>query len=316
MRFLPLLLLMPLLLPGSPAGEPRLFVADGAGNSITAFDPVSNRIVGTIPVSASPQGLAVSNDVDLTRPRRLYVSSGGKNLLDVVDLKAQKVVRSVPVGLRPGCVALSPDGRRVFVCLEGQPGIDVVDTANMQKLRTIELAGTARNLYITPDSTRMIAAADRKLTVINIRSEKVEFEIPVDGVVEGVAIESDKHMVIQRLFLQVAGLNGFEVMDYASRKVTGKTVLPAATSGLAVSPDQKTLWVSSSASDSVAAFSLPELKKVGAVTVEHGPASIACSASACYVGCAGALSVIDRQGMKELRRIPAGASPGRILLVE
>ena len=291
-------------------------MADGAGNSITAFDPVSNRVVGTIPVSASPQGLAVSNDVDLTRPRRLYVSSGGKNLLDVIDLKAQKVVRSVSVGPRPGCLALSPDGRRVFVCLEGQPGIDVVDTANMQKVRTIDLTGVTRNLYITPDSTRMIAAGEKKLTVINIRSEKAEFEIPVDGVVDGLAIESDKHLVIQRLFLQVAGMKGFEVLDYASRKVTGKTALPAASSGLAVSPDLKTLWVSSAASDAVTVFSLPELKKVGVVPVEHGPASIACSAAACYVGSAGAVSVIDRQGMKELRRIPAGALPGRMVLAE
>jgi YVTN family beta-propeller protein len=305
---------MSLLLPGTASGDARLYVADSSGNTITVVDTAANRVVATIPVSGSPQGLAVSMDVDSTRPRRLYVTSGAKNQLDVIDLKAQKVIQSAAVGPKPGCVALSPDGRRVFVCLEGQTGIDVVDTASMQKVRTILLTASVRNLYITPDSTRMIAAGDRRLTVINIRSEKVEFEIPMDGVVEALAIESDKHLVIQRLFLQVAGFKGFEVMDYASRKVTGKTALPGLTSGLAVSPDKKTLWVCGG--DSATAFTLADLKKAGAVAVEHSSGSIVCSATSCYVGTAGALSVIDPQGMKELRRIPAGAQPGRMVLVE
>jgi YVTN family beta-propeller protein len=311
-------------LASTPAsGESRLFVADMEGNAVTEIDPGANRVVATIPVSGEPEGLALWTDVDSTKASRLYVSTTGKNLLGAIDLRTRKIVGTVAVGPKPGCVALSPDGRRVFVCSESQPGIDVVDTAGMQKLRMISLAGewggSPHNLYITPDLTRMIAAGDRKLTVINVRSEKLEYRIDVDGVVQAMAIQSDKNLVIHRLFVSVAGQKGLEVFDYASRKMTGKVALPGAATGLRVSPDRKTLWVSTASTDSVTAFSLADLKAVATISVDRGPGEIVCSAelNRCFVACAGgSVTVLDSAGLKEVRRIPAGKSPGRLVFGE
>jgi YVTN family beta-propeller protein len=323
MRFLPLIGLLTVLTAGTAIGQALLYVADSAASAVIAIDPQGNKVAGAIPVSAGSRAIGISTAVHSTDVRRLYVSSAGKNLLDVVDLRTRKVVGSVAVGPKPGCLALSPDGRRVFVCLAGQPGIDVVDTATMQRIRTIDLAGdlggSPNNLYVTPDSTRMIAAGDRKLAVINIRSEKVEFAISVDGVAGALAIESDKNLVIQRLFVQIAGSKGCVVVDYASRKVTGRVVTTAVTSALTVSPDQKTLWVAG-ADDSVSAFSLPDLKKTGTVPVDRGPAWIVCRAGSnrCFVSNSGAgtVSVIDTVAFKEVQRIPAGKIPGRMVLSE
>jgi YVTN family beta-propeller protein len=312
MRVLSFFVFIPLL-----AAQSRLYVADENGNAVTVIDAQSNRVAATIPVSPGPQAVAISTD-----GRYLYVSSSGRNQLDAVDLRTLKVVKSAAVGLKPGCLAVSPDGRRVFLCLDGQAGLDVVDTAPMQRMRTIDFAGggAPRNLYITPDSTRMIATGDRKLTIINVRSEKPEFTIPVDGAAEAVAIDSDKDLVIHRLFVQVAGFKGFEVIDYAARKVTEKVALPAAPSALAVTADHKTLWVA--AGDSVAEFSLPDLKKIATIPADHGVAGIVCSADSrrCFVSNSGAgsgsgtVSVIATAEAKELVRIPVGKTPGRMVL--
>jgi DNA-binding beta-propeller fold protein YncE len=294
----------------------RLFVAENGGTNVTEIDPEANRVVATIPVSAGPAGLAVWVDVNSTKRDRLYVSSTSKNLLEAVDLRAGKVVSSAPAGPKPGSLALSPDGRRVFICLGGQSGIDVLDTANLQKLRTIEIAEPSSALYVTPDLTRLIAAGGHRLTVINIRTEKPEFSIPLDGVAERLAIASDKNLVIHQLFVSVAGFRGFEVFDYTSRKMTGKIATPAAVNGMIVSPDRRTLWVSS---DSVMAFSLPDTKKVAAIPTDGVPGDIACSGELkrCFVASSGgAISVIDAVAMKELQRIPVGKSPGRMILVE
>jgi DNA-binding beta-propeller fold protein YncE len=204
----------------------------------------------------------------------------------------------------------------VFVCLGGQAGIDVLDTSNLQKLRTIDLAEASNALYVTPDLTRLIAAAGRRLTVINIRTEKPEFSIPLDGVAERVAIASDKNLVIHQLFVAVAGFKGFEVLDYATRKMTAKVPLGAAVNGMEVSPDRRTLWVSSGA---VIAFSLPELKKAASIPADGVPGDVVCSVALkrCFVAdSGGTVSVIDAVAMKELQRIPAGKSPGRMVLSE
>jgi DNA-binding beta-propeller fold protein YncE len=133
------------------------------------------------------------------------------------------------------------------------------------------------------------------------------------------AIQSDRNLVIRRLFVSVAGTKGFEVFDYAARKMTGKVPLPGAVSGLTVSPDRRTLWVSVASNDSVTAFSLADLKPAATIPVDRGPAGIVCSGELkrCFVACAGGnVSVIDANAMKEMRRIPAGKSPGRLVLGE
>jgi YVTN family beta-propeller protein len=296
----------------------RLFVVENGGTSVTEIDPEANRVMATIPVSAGPAGLAVWTDVNSTRRDRLYVSTTAGNRLETVDLKTLKVISSVPTGPKPGCLALSPDGRRLFVCLGGRPEIDVLDTSSMQKMRTIDLAGdlggSSHALAVTPDLTRLIAAGDRRLTVINMRTEKPEFGIPVDGQAEGLAIAADKNLVIRQLFVSVAGGKGFEAFDYATRKMAAKVPLGAPVTGIAVGPDRRTLWVSSG---TVSAFSLPDLKKVASIPADGVSGEIVCSAELkrCFAAnSAGTVSVIDSLSMKELQRIPAGKSPGRMIL--
>ncbi|HYA18928.1 MAG TPA: hypothetical protein VEF06_15755, partial [Bryobacteraceae bacterium] len=145
---------------------------------------------------------------------------------------------------------------------------------------------------------------------------KPEFGIPVDGVAEGLAIASDRNLVIRQLFVQVAGFKGFEVFDYAARKMTSKVPMPAGINGMMVAPDRRTLWVSS---DSITAFSLPDMKKVATIPANGVPGDIACSAELkrCFVASSGGtVSVIDAVAMKELQRIPVGKTPGRMILSE
>jgi YVTN family beta-propeller protein len=168
---------------------------------------------------------------------------------------------------------------------------------------------TMRNIYLTPDQTRMIAtsAADKKLVVINVRTEQVEFEIPLSGAPGEVAIESDRNLVIERLFVQIAG--GFEVIDYKARKTSGKVALPGGSQGrgFVVSPDHKSLWASG------VIFSLSDLKHVGSYS--GGPVAFAPEGRRAFVSDPDedSVSVIDASSYKELARIPVGKKPGTIV---
>ena len=55
-----------------------------------------------------PSGLALAKD-------RLYVAEAGINAVAVVDLATQRVTGHTPVGWNPSSVALSPDGKQLFV---------------------------------------------------------------------------------------------------------------------------------------------------------------------------------------------------------
>ena len=55
-----------------------------------------------------PSGLALAQD-------RLYVTEAGINAVAVIDRATQQVIGHIPVGWNPSAVALSPDGKQLFV---------------------------------------------------------------------------------------------------------------------------------------------------------------------------------------------------------
>jgi len=304
MRFLLLVLLASIT-----TAQVHIYVADSGESRITIVDEHTSKVSGEIRVSPGPQAIAASQD-----GRRLYVSSSARNALDVVDRQTLKLFRTVPVGAGPNGVAVSPDGRRVFVCLGAGAGIDVIDTAPLVKTKNLPVGKAMQNIYVTPDQTRLIATstADKKLLVINIRTEQIEFEIPVGGVPGSVAIESDRNLVIKRLFVQIAGLKGFETIDYKARKVTGKTT--ASAGGIATTPDSKVLW----SGDSV--FSLPDLKRIASLPEGglFGSIVFTPNGSRGFISNpdSDSVSVIDAATYKELTRIPVGAKPVRMIAAE
>lgn len=311
------------------ASSVHVYVANSDDNRITIIDPATDKRVGEIAVSPNPHGIVPSPD-----GTRFYVSSESKDLLDVVDRKTATIVRRIPLGKRPNNVAITTDGKRVYICIRGESSVDIVDTGSLEKVKSIPVGKGPHNVYRTPDNLHMIATSmeENKLTVIDIKTEEPEFSIPTGGVPRPIAIEANPDRSIQRLFVQLSNLHGFAVVDYPSRKVVDKVLLPDAppgarplipatfSHGIAISPDHQTLWVASLLDNSVSVFSLPDLKRVTTIPVGRGPdwMTFTPDGKRCYVSNAGANSVssIDAVGMKELTRIPVGKVPKRIITAE
>jgi YVTN family beta-propeller protein len=311
------------------AGPLRIYVTNSDDNKITIIDPATNKVTGEIPVSPNPHGIVPSPD-----GKRFYISSESKDLLDVVDRATNKVIRSVPIGMRPNNVAITQDGKRVYVCIRGKSRVDIVDTASLEKVKSVPVGQGPHNVYRTPDGKYMIATSmeGEKITVIDTATETAAFDFPAGGVPRPLVIDAGPNGVINRLFVQLSNLHGFETIDWASHKISGKVMLPAAppdakplipatfSHGMAISPDHKTLWVDSLLNNDVNVFSLPDLKPVARIPVGHGPDWMVFTPDGkrCYVSNAGANSVsaIDAATFKELARIPVGKVPKRIIEAE
>jgi YVTN family beta-propeller protein len=322
-NFLLFLLALPLA-----AGTVRIYVTNSAGDSISIIDPAVNKVVGEWKVSMNPHGIVPSPDRS-----RFYISSEGENLMDVLDRKSGKVIKKIPLGTRPNNVAITPDGKRVYVCIRQESWVDVVDTATLTKAKSIPVGANPHNVYCTPDGRYMLATSmgEHKITAIDIRTEKPAFTIPVGGIPRPVAIEAGKDGVPKRLFVQLSNLHGFEIVDYATRKVTGKVQLPAAppdakplipftfSHGMAIAPDEKSLWVDSLLNNAVYVYSLPDLRLLASIPVGHGPdwMTFTPDGKRCYVSNAGSdsVSVLDAIKHKEIVRIPVGKTPKRLIAV-
>jgi YVTN family beta-propeller protein len=130
------------------------------------------------------------------------------------------------------------------------------------------------------------------------------------------------------IFVQMSGLNGFAVVDFAKHKEVARIELPKlppgkepvyeggnASHGMAVSSDNKRLVVDSRLNSAVYVYSLPDLKLQGAVDVGVAPdwVTLTPDGKTAYVANAGSnsVSVVDAVNMREITRIPVGQVPKR-----
>ena len=98
--------------------------------TVTRVDAATGRVVASVTVGLHPTGLAWNE-----RRGLLYVANGNSDDVSVVDTRTNAVVATIGVdpykehraGVAPTAVALSPDGRRLYVTLGGANAVSVFD---------------------------------------------------------------------------------------------------------------------------------------------------------------------------------------------
>jgi len=331
-RRLPRVLVAALALLGAPrlavtAGKVVIVQTNSAGDNIHLIDPATNTVTAEISGIEVNHGAAAAPD-----GTRLYFTNEADHTLDVVDTRTLKVIKKIALSGRPNNVAISRDGRRVYVAIAQPPGaVDAIDTASLTNAKTIPIQGAAHNTFVTPDGRFVVAGsiAGRSLNVIDQQTETPAWVLTFDNGVRPIAFEANPDRSTKRLFVQITDFHGFAIVDFAARKEVGRVTLPdvpaaerhteglqgSPSHGIGVAPDGKTLWVNSKMNSHVYAYSLPDLKLLGGVHVGEHPdwLTFTPDSARVYVANAGSNSVsaVDVATRKEVARIPVGQVPKR-----
>ena len=320
-----------LALANAALAQVRVLQTNSQGDNIHLIDPATNQIVGEIKGVPINHGAAAAPDGS-----RFYFSSEAEQTLHVVDGKTLQTVKKIPLTARPNNISISRDGRRVYVGIVSAPGaVDVIDTTTLEKVKSIPTKGGIHNVYVTPDGRHVIAGsiAGRLMTVIDQKSEEPIWTLFEEGV-RPMAFETNPDGSTKRIFVQLSNLHGFAVVDFAQRKEVARVELPndipaekvdkgpfnaSPSHGLGVAPDGRTLWVTSRPNARVYAYSLPDLKLLGAVDLGGRPdwVTFTPDSKQVYISTENTNStvVIDVAARKEITRVKVGASPKRNITV-
>ncbi len=305
----------------------RVLQTNSAGDNVDVIDPATNKVVGVIDDIEVPHGIALAPDGG-----RIYVTDEALSTLDVVDAKSLKVFKRIPLSGRPNNVDVGKDGRRVYVGIVQDPGaVDVIDTASLTNVKTIPLNGSVHNVYVTPDNKYAVAGSipASTISVIDTATNTVAWTLKMSGGIRPMTFTRNGDGSTKQIIVQLSGLHGFAVVDFAGRKEVRRITLPeipgvkketmgvqdAPSHGLAVTPDGKVLWATSKWYDYVAAYSLPDFKLLKIVTVGLHPEwlTIPSDGKSLYVATAGTdgTVVVDIAAMKVGATIPVGFVPKR-----
>ena len=316
-----------LLLSTVASAQVRILQTNSQGDNIHLIDPATHKIVGEIKGVPINHGAAAAPDGS-----RFYISSEAEQTLHVIDSKTLQTVKKIALTGRPNNISISRDGRRVYVAIVSAPGaVDVIDTSTMEKVKSIATKGGIHNVYVTPDGRHVVAGsiAGRLMTVIDQKSDEPLWTL-FDVGVRPMAFETNADGSTKRIFVQLSDFHGFAVVDFAQRKEVARVELPndipadkvdkgpfnaSPSHGLGVAPDGRTLWVTSRPNARVYAYSLPDLKLLGAMDLGGRPDWVTFTPDSrqVYISTENTNSVVvlDVPGRKEITKIKVGASPKR-----
>ena len=311
----------------SAAQKVRIVQTNAAGDNVHIIDPATNKVVGTI------EGIEVSHGAGIAPDgSRIYVSDEAESTLDVVDAKTLKVTSRIPLSAKPNNMAVGRDGRKVYVGIIQAPGgVDVIDTVALKRVKTIPTKGPIHNAYVTPDGKYVVAGSiqGRSINVIDAHTDEPAWTIDMDLGVRPMTFNSNPDGSTKWIFTQLSGLNGFAVIDFATRKEIrrinnpdlppGKATVPEGSDpshGMAVTSDGKTLVVCSRLNNHLYSYSLPDLKPLGGAELSGkgaGWVTLTPDGKKAYVAnpVTNDVSVVDIASMKEVARIPVGFVPKR-----
>jgi YVTN family beta-propeller protein len=114
----------------TPDGK-RLLVANQEDSTVSVIDTATLGVVDAFEVGEVPVRLIVTPD-----GKRAFSADRKGNTITVIQLDAEhpRVVKRVPVGKSPGGMALDGAGRTLFVALNDEARVALIDVTTLEKL--------------------------------------------------------------------------------------------------------------------------------------------------------------------------------------
>jgi YVTN family beta-propeller protein len=328
------------------AAKLRIVQTNSAGDVVSIIDPATNKVVGEIKGIEGAHGITAAKDGS-----RIYITEEDQKTLDVIDGKTLQLTKRVPLSGVPNLVQLTPDERSLYVSITNifndlssfpeikagpSGGVDVIDAASLEKVKTIPIKGGIHDMYVTPDGKYVIAGGARGakppanlLNVIDTRNNEIAWTLSMSPAPSPMAISKKPDGSTDKIYAQNGRDNGFAVIDFDTHVVTSVIKFPdippaqqnpfggpSPSHGIGITSDQKILVANSRLNSTLYAYSLPDLKLLGSAALGgRGPEWLTISPDDKTVYVANAhtndVSVVDIQSMKEIARVPVGFSPAR-----
>jgi len=313
---------------------PSAYVTNAFETTVSVIDTATDTVTATIPVCASPGGVAITPDGAFA-----YVTcsvSRDVNFVAVIDTKTNIVVAQVTVERNPTNVAITPDGSRAYVTNALSNSVSVIDTQTLTVIRHVPLpspyAQSPDQIAITPDgayayvSHLWLDPSSEKITsriaVIEIATDTFIASIDVGLIATGIAITPDG----TRAYVPTRDPKAVWVIDVKRHRVITTIDLPPIASfdpaeqypfGIAISPDGAQAYVVINA-NALAVIDTATNRVVKMTRVDNWPFGIALTPDGgrAYVTTlqSNIVAAVDTQTLAVVATIHVGRAPSGIAI--
>jgi YVTN family beta-propeller protein/parallel beta-helix repeat protein len=289
----------------SACAAPFAYISNSGSDNVSVIDTATYAVVATVPVGASPYGVAVNAGGAFA-----YVANFGGNTVSVIDTATNTVVSTVPVGGLPTAIALDPADTRVYVTNGGDGTVSVIDTASHTVVATIVVGATPQGVAVTPSGAFAYVTNTNSSTIsiIGTADNSVVNTVPVGSGPVGIAISPDG----SRAYVANQTSKDVSVINILTNNVVATVPLGTTPTGVVIDPSGARAYVTDSA-DRVVVIDVATngvTTTIGTGSVPYGVAIDGAGSRLYVVNMGGnTVSVIDAASNTVVATIPVGSEP-------
>ena len=332
---------------GWTAEKLEIYVTNEKSGDVSLIDGASRTVTATIPVGKRPRGIRISPDgktlfvavsgTPISAPPQLDAKGNpifkkGKDDDDdddkkadksadgiaVVDLAERKVLKKIQVGSDPEQLAVSADGKRLYVSNEDVGTASVVEIASGKVEHIIPVSREPEGVGTTPDGKAFYVTCETEgeIYVVDAGTFKTITHFNVGGRPRSVDFLPDG----SKAYIPSESAGQMHMIDAVKHELMKTTALPAGSRPMCVTvaPDGKKIYTGTGRGGMVCVLDAQTLEVKNSIKVGARPWGIAIAPDGKYLysanGPSDDVSVVDLATEKELTRIKAGSSPWGIAI--
>jgi YVTN family beta-propeller protein len=308
---------------GVPAkkGATMAYITNSLSDTVTMVDLGTLKTTGEIKVGKRVHGVCAQAD-----GQKLFVTIESEKTLKVIDTATNEVTTTISLTGRPNQCASTPDGHYVIVPIRDVGGVDIIDIG-LGKIVKVLPVQAPHNGYSTGrnDVLWVSSMGERMIKRINLKTLQYTDEIPVGGIPRPFAVTKNE----KTLYVALSDYHGFEIVNIADKKEIARVDLPTAppadcilephteTHGIALSPDEKELWVTSLSDGRLYVYDIAAKTISKGISTGECPNWIGFSPDGKYVTVSNCASndatIIDAKSRQAVATIKTGEGPKRLL---
>ena len=317
----------------SASGE-LVYVTNEDSGDLSVIDSAANAVVATIPIGTRPRGVRVSAD-----GRTIFVAVSGspkcppwmsdedceaqttdKSLdgIAVVDAVERVVTHVLPGGSDPEQFDISGDGKRLCIANEDAGLATIVELDSREIVATVEVGEEPEGVRTSPDGQYFYVPGetDHNITVIDAEQGERVAQITVGHRPRDTVFTSNS----ARAYVSSEIDGTVSIIDVPNHKVIETVALPknSRSMGLALSPDDKLLYVANGRSKTVSIIDLGTNEVIASFEVGDRPWGIGVSSDGKRLytanGPSDDVSVVDTESHEVVAKIAVGETPWGIAI--
>lgn len=201
---------------------------------LSAADESGGRVLRSIPTGQKGSHMLAVDQAG----EYAYVANLQSATMSKIDLIQGKKIIDVATGTGTEGIAITPDGKEIYVSARGENMVTIWDSATMEKLDTIGVGNFPLRIIISPDGKYAVTSnlQDGSLSVIDTHSRKVERTILVSGQAAAAQVTILFSVDGKRIYAAETGINHIAEIDFETGEILGRLPAGEDGDGLAIAP--------------------------------------------------------------------------------